>query len=85
MRKNRIGNLIKLFFLPFQTQPNKKNASSSLKKEEKEKLIFYQYEMKRYRSYVEVLEKRHNMDHAEHELVELQVLPNPPVLMEEES
>lgn len=71
-----------------QTQPKKKGSSSNLKKEEKEKLVFYQYEIRRYRTYVEILEKRANAENSERngveELVELQVLPNPPVLMEEE-
>lgn len=53
-------------------------------------MAFMQYEIRRYRAYVEVLERRAGMDNGgemgmgvgNEELVELQVLPNPPILME---
>jgi hypothetical protein len=53
--------------------------------------MFYQQEIRRYKTYVDVLEKRANSECSDRigseELVELQVLPNPPVpvLREEES
>jgi len=58
-----------------------------MKKDAKEKMIFLQFEIRRYRAYVEVLERRAAVDTGElgvgsEELVELQVLPNPPILME---
>lgn len=50
--------------------------------------MFYLFEIQRYKAYVEEMEKRIAEEveahAAQHEIVELQVLPNPPsVLLEE--
>jgi PH/SEC7 domain-containing protein len=66
-----------------------KSGNSNHKKEIKERLAFYQFEIRRYKSYVDELEKRMS-EEAENnggseELVELQVLPNPPSVLVEEA
>lgn len=58
-----------------------------MKRDTKEKMAFMQFEIRRYRAYVEVLERRaasesNDLGIGSDELVELQVLPNPPILME---
>jgi len=66
---------------------NNKGGSANNKRDYKEKITFFQFEIRRYRSYIEVLDKRatetNGMEGPSDELVELQVLPNPPsILME---
>ena len=66
-----------------------KSASSNQRKEIKERLAFYQFEIRRYKIYIDEIEKRINeeSDHngGTEELVELQVLPNPPSVLVEET
>ena len=72
----------------FQTQSSSaKRSSSSKKKEVKERLAFYKSEIQRYRAFVDVLERHLNDlgvgsgDSHANELIELQVLPNPPSVL----
>lgn len=75
-----------IFFYNKQAQ-GKPKGSAGVKRDAKEKMAFMQFEIRRYRAYVDVLERRTNTESNEigagsDELVEFQVLPNPPILME---
>jgi hypothetical protein len=85
----KLVNLTNKFY--FQTQStNGKRISSSKKKESKERQAFYKTEIQRYRAFVDVLERHLNDLGASgasgdggpsDELIELQVLPNPPAAL----
>lgn len=71
-----------------QTQTTSgKRSNSSKKKEVKERLAFYKAEIQRYRAFVDVLERHlsdlgvRTTEGQTDELIELQVLPNPPSVL----
>lgn len=71
----------------FVQAQSKTKGSSVVKRDAKDRMAFMQFEIRRYRAYVEVLERKTTSETGEigignEELVELQVLPNPPILME---
>lgn len=70
----------------FQAQ-GKTKGSTGVKRDAKERMTFMQFEIRRYRAYVEILERRTSSESSDpgisvDDMVEFQELPNPPILME---